>query len=79
MSPEIAGQLAAIGIVKGKVFNPDQKTKAILTKAVEVANAYSRTAALGALPNSKFRYYEESSSWQNPLFDGGYTFYDSTT
>jgi hypothetical protein len=74
LSPEIAGQLAAIGIVKGKVFNPDERTKAILTKAVEVANAYSRTAALGALPNSKFRYYEESSSWQNPLFDGGYTF-----
>ena len=74
LSPEIAGQLAAIGIVKGKEFNPDEKTKAILTKAVEVANAYSRTAALGALPNSKFRYYDEKSSWQNPLFDGGYTF-----
>ena len=74
LSPEIAGQLAAIGIVKGKEFNPDEKTKAILTKAVEVANAYSRTAALGALPNSKFRYYDENSSWCNPLFDGGYTF-----
>jgi hypothetical protein len=74
ISPEIAGQLAAIGIVKGKEFNPDKKTKAILTKAVEVANAYSRTAAMGALPNSKSRYYEESSSWYNPLFVGGYTF-----
>jgi len=74
ISPEIAGQLAAIGIVKGKKFNPDEKTKAILTKAVVVANAYSRTAAMGALPNSKFRYYEESSSWCNPLFEGGYTF-----
>jgi len=74
INPEIAGQLAAIGIVKGKEFNPDEKTKAILSKAVEVANAYSRTAALGALPNNQFRYYDESSSWFNPLFDGGYTF-----
>ncbi len=74
ISPEIAGQLAAIGIVKGKEFNPDEKTKAILTKAVEVANAYSRTAAMGALPNNKFRYYDKNSSWCNPLFDGGYTF-----
>jgi len=74
LSPEILGQLAAIGIVKGKTFNPDQRTKDILNKAVMVANAYSRTAAMGALPNSKFRYYEESSSWWNPLFDGGYLF-----
>jgi len=74
ISPEIAGQLTALGIVKGKPFNPDDKTKVILSKAVEVANAYSRTAAMGALPNSKFRYYEENSSWWNPLFDGGYTF-----
>jgi hypothetical protein len=74
LSPEIAGQLAAIGIVKGKAFNPDEKTKAILTKAIEVANAYSRTAALGALPNNGSRYYDEASSWYNPLFDGGYTF-----
>jgi hypothetical protein len=74
LSPEIAGQLAAIGIVKGKEFNPDEKTKAILTKAVEVGNAFSRTAALGALPNNGSRYYDEKSSWYNPLFDGGYTF-----
>jgi hypothetical protein len=74
LSPEIAGQLAAIGIVKGKEFNPDQRTKEILNKAVKVANAYSRTAAMGALPNSKFRYYDENSSWWNPLFDGGYLF-----
>lgn len=74
LSPEIAGQLAAIGIVKGKEFNPDQRTKEILTKAVIVANAYSRTAAMGALPGNGFRYYSEDTSWWNPLFDGGYTF-----
>ncbi len=74
ISPEIAGQLAAIGIVKGKEFNPDAKKKSILNKAVKVANAYARTAAMGALPNNKFRYYDEKSSWWNPLFEGGYLF-----
>ena len=36
---EIAGQLAAVGIVKGKPFNPDARMKKILTDAVAVANA----------------------------------------
>ncbi len=74
LDPEIAGQLAAIGIVKGKEFSPNKIDKEILEKSVAVANAYSRTAATGSLPNNKFRYYEDSSSWWNPLFDGGYTF-----
>jgi hypothetical protein len=33
---EIAGQLAAIGIVKGKPFNPDARMKKILTDAAAV-------------------------------------------
>ena len=32
MDPEILGQCAAIGIVKGKPFNPDARMKKILTK-----------------------------------------------
>lgn len=74
LDPEIAGQLAAIGIVKGKKFNPDTKTRTILEKSVKVANAVSRTAATGAMPNNTFRYYDEESAWWNPLFDGGYQF-----
>jgi hypothetical protein len=74
LDPEIAGQLAAIGIVKGKEFNPDAKTRAILERAVQVANAASRTLASGAMPGQGFRYYGEESSWWNPLFDGGYQF-----
>lgn len=74
LDPEIAGQLAAIGIVKGKPFKPDPKTRAILEESVRVANAASRTAALGAMPNNRFRYYREKSAWWNPLFDGGYLF-----
>ena len=42
MDPEIAGQLAAIGIVKGQPFNPDARMKKILTEAAAVANAAGR-------------------------------------
>src|SRR5450631_1441081 len=38
-SPEILGQLAAIGIEKGKSFAPDPRMKKILTEAVAVGNA----------------------------------------
>lgn len=74
LDPEVAGQLAAIGIVKGREFNPDPKTRAILAKAVQIANAASRTAASGAMPQKTFRYYDEKSAWWNPLFAGGYQF-----
>ena len=74
LDPEIAGQLAAIGIVKGRPFNPDARTRAILEEAVRVANAASRSAATGAMPGNTFRYYDENSAWWNPLFDGGFQF-----
>ena len=38
-NPELAGQLAAIGIVKGKPFKPDARMKKILTDAAAVGNA----------------------------------------
>src|SRR4030095_7381916 len=39
---ELAGQLAAIGILKGKPFNPDARMKRILTDAAAVGNATGR-------------------------------------
>jgi hypothetical protein len=36
LDPELAGQLASIGIVKGKSFSPDAGVKKILTDAVNV-------------------------------------------
>jgi hypothetical protein len=74
LDPEIAGQLAAIGIVKGQEFDPDEKTREILESSIRVANAASRTLAVGAMPNYAFRYYGEDSAWWNPLFAGGYQF-----
>ena len=44
--PELLGQLAAIGIVKGKPFNPDARMKKILTDAAAVGNAAGRVVQL---------------------------------
>jgi hypothetical protein len=41
-NPELAGQLAAIGIVKGKPFNPDARMRKTLTDAAAVGNAAGR-------------------------------------
>ena len=43
LDPELMGPLAAIGIVKGKPFAPDARMKKILTEALAVANATSRS------------------------------------
>ena len=46
LDPELMGPLAAIGIVKGKPFAPDARMKKILTEALAVANATSRSLLL---------------------------------
>ena len=42
LDPELRGQLASIGIVKGKKFAPDARMTKILTDAVAVGNATAR-------------------------------------
>ena len=43
LNKEIGGQFAAIGIVKGKKFDPDARMRMILTDAIAIANAAART------------------------------------
>lgn len=74
MDPEIAGQIAAIGIVKGKPFNPDARMRKILTEALAVGNAAGRAMSLGGRPSEGFGYYGADSKWVNGLFVGGYEF-----
>lgn len=71
---ELAGQFAAIGIVKGEKFSPDARMRKILEQAVAFGNAASRTLGMGAHPVDSYRYYDESSAWWNMLFEGGYQF-----
>ena len=71
LDPEIMGSLAAIGIVKGKPFDPDARMKKILTDAAAIGNAAARTLNFKWRP-SDGGYYYENSTWFNPLFLGGY-------
>lgn len=69
MDPETLGLLAAIGIEKGKPFEPDTRMRQILEDAVATANATAR--AISFRPRSKDVYhYPGESYWTNPLVTG---------
>jgi hypothetical protein len=73
-NPELAGQLAAIGIAKGKEFKPDDRMKKILTDAAAVGNAASRTLNWRfSGPHPDWSYYPDSM-WGNMLWQGGANF-----
>jgi hypothetical protein len=72
LDPELMGPLAAIGIIKGKPFAPDARMKKILTDAVALANATSRTLTMK--PRDPNWYYYPGSAWWNMLFETGYEF-----
>ena len=72
-NPELAGQLAAIGIVKGKPFNPDARMRKILTDAAAVGNAAGRVLNWRPAESLDWTYYP-NSSWANMLWQGGANF-----
>ena len=72
LDPELMGPIAAIGIVKGKPFAPDARMKKILTEALQVANATSRSLFMN--PRDRSWYYYPDANWQNMLFATGYEF-----
>ncbi|MFL5158676.1 MAG: DUF1214 domain-containing protein, partial [Microvirga sp.] len=72
LDPELMGPIAAIGIVKGKPFAPDERMKTILTEAVAQANAISRSLFMH--PRDPSWFYYPGSAWMNPLFVSGYEF-----
>jgi hypothetical protein len=72
LDPELMGPLAAIGIIKGKPFAPDARMKKILTDALALANAASRTLFMN--PRDPSWFYYPGSAWMNFLFVTGYEF-----
>src|SRR4029453_17604980 len=68
---ELAGQLAAIGIVKGKPFNPDARMKKILTDAAAVGNAAGRMLNWRYTVSHPDWSYYPNSMWGNMLWEGG--------
>jgi hypothetical protein len=73
LDAEIMGSLAAIGIVKGKPFNPDARMKKILTDAAAIGTAAARTLDWRPRSAEGFHYYP-NSAWTIPLWNGGYNF-----
>jgi hypothetical protein len=74
LDTELAGQFAAIGIVKDEKFAPDARLRKILDEAVAVGNAASRMHGMGASPTEGWRYYEGDTAWWNMLLVGGFEF-----
>lgn len=72
LDAELMGPIAALGIVKGKPFQPDARMKKIMTEALALANASSRTLFMN--PRDPSWYYYPNSSWFNYLFVTGYQF-----
>jgi hypothetical protein len=71
--PEILGQLAAIGIVKGKPFAPDTRLKNILTDAVAIGNATARAITFRPR-DAAFFFYPGEGSWVTPFVGGSEQF-----
>jgi hypothetical protein len=73
LGPEIKGQLAAIGIVKGQPFNPDARMKKILVDAAAIGNAAAR--AISFMPRNPGLYtYGKNSGWFKPIIKGDTTY-----
>lgn len=69
-SPDWLGMLAGLGIVKGKPFNPDARTRAILGAAAKTAYKTSRVIGFeNAVSGLSFRVYPDRR-WVNPFADG---------
>ena len=72
LDPELTGQLAAIGIVKGRPFSPDARTKRALADAATVGSATAR--AILFKPRDPAAYLYPDSGWMTPLMGGGTQF-----
>jgi hypothetical protein len=70
---ELMGELAAIGIVKGKPFAPDERMRRILEDAAAVGTATSRALVFDPRASEGFAYYD-GSAWENKMWVGGYNF-----
>jgi hypothetical protein len=70
---ELAGQLAAIGIAKGKPFKPDERMRKIFADAAAVGNAAGRALNWRADEVPGWALYP-NSGWTNALWEGGANF-----
>ncbi|MFI6833602.1 DUF1254 domain-containing protein [Kribbella sp. NPDC050241] len=72
LDPERAGQLAAIGIVKGRSFAPDDQQRAILDQAAKIGAGLART--LLYKPRDRAPYIYADGSWKTAFVGGSHEF-----
>jgi hypothetical protein len=76
LGAEITGQLAAIGIVKGKPFPSDQRMTDILVDAAAIGNTAAR--AISFAPRHPGLYtYGKNSGWYQPIIGGSTVYMDN--
>jgi hypothetical protein len=71
-NPEITGQLASIGIKKGKPFAPDARMKKILIEGAAIGNAAARSILFRSR-NPAANFYPDRK-WFSPLAGGSHKF-----
>jgi hypothetical protein len=72
LDPERAGQCAAIGIVKGQPFAPDERLRRILSQAAPLGAAAAR--AITYKPRDPAAYLYPGSNWLRAFVGGSYEF-----
>ena len=74
IDPELRGQAASIGIIKGQEFAPDARMEKILKDAIKVGNATAR--AIGLSPRDKNAYLFEGKQWYTGFVGKDYQWLD---
>lgn len=74
IGPEMRGEIAAIGIVKGQPFEPDERMKKLLTEAATIANATARAITYYPRIDGVSIYPDSDSSWTVAFADKNTTF-----
>ena len=70
LDPERAGQLAAIGLVAGQPFAPDERMRGILSRAAEIGAGIARTVSYEPRDPGAVLY----GSWKNAFVGGSHEF-----
>lgn len=71
-NPELLGHLAAIGIVKGQPFEPDERMRTILEAAAKAGSVTVKTV-ISKPRDERFYWYPGESNWQTAFPGGAYT------
>jgi hypothetical protein len=74
IDPELRGQAASIGIIKGQEFAPDARMEKILKDAIKVGNATAR--AIGLSPRDKSAYLYKGKQWYTGFVGKDYRWLD---